>query len=81
MQSRLISLIEVLVNIGIGFLVAFIGAILIYPLFGMEQPTETYFWVTVCFTALSIIRAYIVRRYFNGPFDRWLRNFQNANKD
>jgi len=81
MQSKTVSLIEALTNVGIGFFIAFFGALVIYPFVGMQSPIGTYFEVTVYFTVLSILRAYFVRRFFNGPFHVFLMRYKNADKN
>lgn len=52
-------------NTAIGFLVSILASILVYPLFGATFTLAQNFWITVIFTALSIIRGYAVRRWFN----------------
>ena len=77
MQSRFISFVEAMVNISIGFAVAYLSAVLLYPLVGMEASHSQYFEVTVYFTLVSVVRMYAVRRWFNGPFHIWLMRFKD----
>lgn len=65
MQTRLQSLIETLVNIGVGFFVALASQILIFPLFGIHTSLATDIQITTYFTAISILRSYLLRRFFN----------------
>lgn len=81
MQTKAISLIEAITNVGIGFVIAFLGALIIYPAMGIEQTTGTYFELTVYFTILSLLRAYFVRRFFNGPFHTWLERYRDVSKN
>lgn len=66
MQSRKVSLIESIVNVAIGYFVAVISQILIFPLFNINIPISDNFKIGLWFTAISIIRSYSVRRLFNG---------------
>lgn len=65
-QSRIDSSIEVAVNIAIGFLVALIAQILIFPIYGIHVGAGTHVGITTMFTAVSIARQYVLRRLFNG---------------
>lgn len=64
-QSRIGSLIEAAMNTGIGFVVALASQIVVFPLFGIYVPLSTNFGIGAWFTAISVIRSYIVRRWFN----------------
>lgn len=64
-QSRLSSFIEQLVNIAIGFNVAITSQLLIFPIFNIYIPLSDNFAICGWFTLVSIIRGYIVRRWFN----------------
>ena len=63
MQSRLESLIEVWINVGIGFSLNFVANYLILPLFGFNVSLSQTFWIGVAFTAISVLRSYIIRRW------------------
>lgn len=65
MQSKLESLYEASINIFIGFVIAFISQLVFFPIVGIEVTLDQNFILTVLFTLVSIIRTYIVRRYFN----------------
>ena len=65
MQSKLDSLIEASLNIFIGFVIAFISQLVFFPIVGIEVTLDQNFILTVLFTLVSIIRIYIIRRYFN----------------
>lgn len=64
-QSRLESAIEVSINTFIGFVVAVFSQIAIFPFFGIIVPISTNIWIGIWFTFVSVIRSYIIRRYFN----------------
>lgn len=65
MQSRKHSLIETLVGVAIGFAVSMGLSVVVYPLFGHSFSFVQNVWITVIFTAASVVRGYLVRRMFN----------------
>ena len=64
-QTKIESAIEVVVNVLIGYVVATASQILIFPLFGIFLPLSDNLLIGAYFTAISIVRGYIVRRVFN----------------
>ncbi len=64
-QTRLESLIESLVNIIIGYGVAVVSQIAVFPFFGIQVSIVTNLWIGAWFTAISLIRSYVIRRWFN----------------
>ena len=67
-QTRLESLIESVINTGLGFLVALITQILVYPVFDINVTLGDQTLLALIFTSVSLVRGYIVRRYFNTYF-------------
>lgn len=65
MQSRRGSLIESIVNVAIGYGVALASQLVIFPLFGIHIPFRDNVLIGLWFTAVSILRSYIIRRFFN----------------
>jgi hypothetical protein len=65
-QSRKMSLVEALLNVAIGYLVAVLAQIFIFPLFGIYVPLGDNLLIGLCFTVVSIVRSYLLRRFFNG---------------
>lgn len=65
MQSKTESLIEGLISTFIGFIIALISSVIIFPAYGVHVSLETNFYITAWFTLVSIVRGYIVRRFFN----------------
>ena len=65
MQTKTQSLIESAVNILIGYLVALASQLVVFPLFGINIPLTDNLLIGLWFTAVSIVRGYAVRRYFN----------------
>ena len=65
MQSKRQSLIESFVNVAIGYGVALMSQILIFPLFGIHIPLASNLAIGAIFTVISVARSYAVRRVFN----------------
>ena len=66
MQTKLESFIESCVNIAIGYIIAVAGQLLIFPLVGVSATVKQNLAIGVGFTMLSLVRQYLVRRWFNG---------------
>lgn len=64
-QTKLGSLIESLMNIVIGYGVALLSQLALFPMFGIQVPLSTNLWIGAWFTAISLVRSYIIRRWFN----------------
>ena len=69
-QTRLGSLIEACLNTAIGFSISLALAPIVYPLFGHSFTLAQNVGITVVFTGVSILRGYVVRRWFNGRIRR-----------
>lgn len=65
MQTKARSLIEALANVAVGYLVAVASQVAIFPLFSIHVTTATNLKIGAYFTAISIIRSYVIRRIFN----------------
>lgn len=65
MQSRLSSLYESVINTGIGFGINFCANLIVLPWFGFDVNTSQAFLMGVVFTTISIVRGYVIRRWFN----------------
>ena len=65
MQNRLNSFIESIANVIIGFLINFIANIYVLPLFGFNITINQSIHIGLIFTLISIIRSYLIRRWFN----------------
>lgn len=64
-QTKRGSLAEALVGTAIGFAVSWAATPPILALFGYQAGAGTAFGITVVYTALSVVRGYLVRRLFN----------------
>ncbi len=63
-QSRLMSLVESLANVLVGFGVAVATQIAVFPLFGLTVTITENLLIGLIFTAVSIVRSYALRRGF-----------------
>jgi hypothetical protein len=69
-QTKLTSLIEVLLSTALGFVVSFCAWPVVAHLFGIEYSVASNLGITAIFTVLSIARGYVVRRFFAGGMHR-----------
>lgn len=79
-QSKLGSLLEQIINTGIGFVISlvtwrFVAYYLEIP-YAFSQAIE----VTIIFTLVSIARGYLVRRYFNARIRRAAKKMAGVTK-
>lgn len=65
-QSRIDSIIEVVLNIAIGATISLLAQIVIFPAYGIHVSADTHFWIVGWFTVVSIARQYVIRRICNG---------------
>lgn len=70
MQSKKQSLIESVINVVIGYVVALLSQLTIFPLFGVHLPLTDNLLIGAFFTIVSIIRSYVIRRLFNRKYSR-----------
>lgn len=63
-QTRLMSFVEALVNVAVGFAVAVLTQIVVFPLFGLHPALGDSLALGAIFTVLSIVRSYALRRMF-----------------
>lgn len=57
-------------NIAIGYVVAIVSQLLIFPLFDIHVPLATNLAIGAWFTAVSLVRSYVIRRWFNARLHR-----------
>jgi hypothetical protein len=65
MQTRLMSLIESVANIVVGYGVAVVTQLLVFPLFGLAASLGDNLMIGLIFTIVSLARSYMLRRLFN----------------
>jgi len=65
-QSRAMSLVEAVANVVVGYSVAVITQILIFPWFGLHTTLVQNLKMGAVFTIVSICRSFTLRRLFEG---------------
>ena len=65
MQSKRESMIETLTSVFVGWLIGVILNMLVLPLFDYNITVVDSLWVSLIFTAISVVRGYFIRRFFN----------------
>lgn len=69
-QSRRHSLIESMTNVVIGYVVALGSQLIIFPVFDIHIPLSDNLLIGLWFTGISIVRSYLVRRWFTHRTER-----------
>ncbi len=64
-QSRRMSLVEAVANVALGYGVAVLAQIAVFPLFGLHPSISDNLAIGAVFTVVSLLRSYAVRRMFN----------------
>jgi hypothetical protein len=76
-QTRLGSLIEVSINIFIGFWINFVANLVILPLFGFNVTISDNFLIGFLYTIVSVARSYVVRRWFEKKIQQAAQRIAN----
>ncbi len=63
-QSRAMSMVEAVANVIVGYGVAVVTQILIFPVFGLHTTLAQNLKMGAVFTVVSIARSYLLRRLF-----------------
>ena len=63
-QSRFMSLVEAVANVAVGYGVAVVTQILIFPVFGLHTTLAQNLKMGAIFTVVSIARSFALRRVF-----------------
>lgn len=64
MQSRLMSFVEAVANIVVGYGLAVLTQIIVFPLFGLHATLNENLLIGALFTLTSLARSFILRRAF-----------------
>ena len=88
-QTKKQSLTEAFINVAVGYIISFLSLSIILPLMGIESSPGKNVQITLYFTAISIIRSYALRRYFNGTkrlsvkvcFEKFVKFMERLAKD
>jgi len=66
MQSRKMSIVEQICNVGSGYLISLlVWAYIVVPYWNLEVTVHDNLTITAVFTIVSIVRGYLWRRLFN----------------
>jgi hypothetical protein len=63
-QSRMMSLVEAVANVAVGYGVAVAAQVLMFPLFGLSAALAQNLGIGAVFSGVSIARSYALRRLF-----------------
>lgn len=63
-QSRWMSLLEAVTNVLVGYGVAVATQWAVFPLFGLHATLQENLLIGLVFTAVSLVRSYLLRRAF-----------------
>ncbi len=63
-QSRLMSFVEAITNVVVGYAIAVVTQILIFPIFGLHTTLAQNLMMGAAFTVVSIARSFALRRVF-----------------
>ncbi|WP_199287737.1 DUF7220 family protein [Pseudotamlana carrageenivorans] len=82
-QTKTQSLIEAITNTAVGFGISLAATFVIFPVLGIATTPSKNLLITLFFTAISIIRGYVIRRWFNTevkPFVRFKECLKRVSK-
>ena len=69
-QSRRMSLIEAATNVAVGYVLAILTQIVVFPWFGLNANLMEHLTIGVAFLGISLVRGYLLRRLFEGIVGR-----------
>jgi hypothetical protein len=64
MQSRLMSMVEAITNVVVGYALAIATQLVAFPLFGIETGLREHLTIGLAFVGVSLARSYALRRLF-----------------
>lgn len=80
MQSKKQSFKESVVNVAVGYAVALISQLIVFPIVGVQSTFTQNIKISLYFTIISLIRSYLIRRYFNKSERHGLSKFRDRYK-
>ncbi len=80
-QSRAMSLVEAIANVAVGYGVAVVTQILIFPVFGLHTTLAQNLKIGALFTVVSIARSFVLRRLFEAIRIRGVQRSAAASRD
>ncbi len=63
-QSRRMSLVEATANVAVGYALAVLTQMLVFPMFGLQASLTENLAIGLAFTGISLTRSYVLRRLF-----------------
>ena len=63
-QSRRMSLVEAMTNVAVGYALAVVTQIMVFPWFGLHPSLGENLTIGALFTGMSLLRSYALRRLF-----------------
>ena len=66
-QSRRLSLLEAMTNVVVGYALAVLTQLIVFPWFGLTASLQDNLAIGAAFVGVSLIRSYALRRVF----ERW----------
>ena len=64
-QSRTMSMIEAATNVVVGYVLAIVTQIVVFPWFGIETGLTEHMAIGLAFVGVSLTRGYLLRRLFD----------------
>lgn len=64
-QTKTHSVLESVTNVAIGYGVALVSQSVIFPMYGVHLRVADHLAIGAWFTVISIVRSYVLRRWFN----------------
>jgi len=64
-QSRRVSFVEASTNVVLGIVLAWAVTFVVFPWFGYVAVWDKALGISLIFTAVSLVRSYLLRRLFN----------------
>ncbi len=63
-QSRCASLVEAAANTVLGYALAVLTQVIVFPLYGIAVDLPSHLGIGAAFVAVSLVRGYVLRRIF-----------------
>ena len=78
MQSRWMSFVEAVTNIVVGYGLAILTQIIVFPLFGLHASLSEKLLIGCFSVGVSLIRSFAIRRLFDGA---WMTRFHRRERE
>ena len=73
MQTKLQSFTEIIINTIVGYTIAVLSQLIIFPMFGVNLAFTDNLMIANYFTVISIAKGYAIRRFYN-----WYHNKEQS---